>query len=102
MSDELDLVFNQAVQSTGGVWYRILQPLGTGGNATTFLVLAISGEHRGVPFALKVFRRISRPEWRQNFLQEIDFLKGCNHPAIMRVFDEGLHQTAHPFVVAEY
>src|SRR5262249_37848427 len=27
---------------------------------------------------------------------------GCDHPAVMRVFDEGLYLGEHPFVVAEY
>jgi eukaryotic-like serine/threonine-protein kinase len=53
-------------------------------------------------FAVKVFRRLSKPEWRANFLDEIRFLQSCDHPAVMRVFDEGLYLDKHPFVVAEY
>src|SRR5207302_4112572 len=51
---------------------------------------------------VKLFRRLSKPEWLANFLEEIKFLQGCDHPAVMRVFDEGVFLDKHPFVVAEY
>jgi serine/threonine protein kinase len=65
-------------------------------------MLASAGPLRGQLFAVKVFRRLSKPDWGQNFLNEVRFLKGCSHPAVMRVFDEGLYFDASPFVVAEY
>jgi serine/threonine protein kinase len=68
----------------------------------TFLANAISGPYYGVPFAIKVFRKLSKPERRNSFLKEIEFLEQCNHPAIMRVFDKGVFRKQHPFVVAEY
>lgn len=102
MRESLNLEFTQALASQSGAIYVTLQLLGTGGNAETYLVLATSGPHRGLLFALKIFRRLSKPEWRTSFLQEIAFLRGCSHPAIMRVFDEGLHLGEHPFVVVEY
>jgi serine/threonine protein kinase len=102
MSDIVRIDFEQSFESKSGNTYRNLQLLGTGGNASTFLVLATSGSFRGTPFALKVFRRLSKPERRDDFLSEIRFLRGCDHPSIMRVFDEGLYQRRHPFVVADY
>ncbi|MDX1948045.1 MAG: protein kinase [Pirellulaceae bacterium] len=101
MDDSLNLQFGASVDSRS-TKYRVLQKLGEGGTAETYLVLASTGELRGQSFALKVFRRLSRPEWRHNFLQEVAFLKTCNHPSVMRVFDEGLFLDKHPFVVAEY
>ncbi len=73
-----------------------------GGSAETYLALATSGTLRGQLFAVKAFRRLSKPEWRENFLDEIKFLHTCSHPAVMRVFDEGLYLGQHPFIVAEY
>jgi serine/threonine protein kinase len=102
MADSFSLHVGQHIQSDQGVWYRNLQALGKGGNATTFLVVATSGPHRGVLFAVKVFRNLSRPERRNSFLQEIRFLQECNHPSIMRVFDAGVYASQHPFLVAEY
>jgi eukaryotic-like serine/threonine-protein kinase len=96
------LDIGQSLQSESGTWYRNLQVLGSGGNAVTFLAVATSGPNRGVPFAIKVFRRLSKPERRDSFLKEISFLKDCNHPCIMRVFDTGVFQKEHPFFVAEY
>src|SRR5437660_10923348 len=102
MEDYLNLPFRTVLQSPAGSDYTCLQRLGMGGTAETYLMLARSGPLRGQLFAVKVFRRLSKPAWRDNFLAEIKFLQTCNHPAVMRVFDEGLYQDEHPFVVAEY
>ncbi len=102
MEDYLNLPFRTVLQSQRGSDYTCLQRLGMGGTAETYLMLAVSGPLRGQLFAVKVFRRLSKPEWRANFLDEIQFLQGCDHPAVMRVFDEGLYLDQHPFVVAEY
>jgi eukaryotic-like serine/threonine-protein kinase len=82
--------------------YVNLRRLGTGGSAETYLVLATSGPLRGLQFAAKIFRRLSKPEWRTSFLEESSFLRTCSHPAVMRVFDEGIYREEHPFVVAEF
>jgi hypothetical protein len=72
-----------------------------GGTAETHLMLATVGRLRGQLFAVKVFRRLFKPEWQANFLEEIAFLQGCDHPAVMRVFDEGIFLDKRSFVVAE-
>lgn len=102
MADSVRLDFREGVVSASSVIYQNLQLLGAGGNAATFLVLATSGPNSGVPFALKIFRRLSKPERRDAFLEEINFLQGCQHPCIMRIFDTGMFRSVHPFVVAEY
>jgi serine/threonine protein kinase len=106
MADYFNLNIGQSVQSERGVWYRNIQFLGAGGNAVTFLILCTSGSHRGVMFALKVFRVISSQERRRKFLEEREFLEsGCDHPSIMRVFDTGVFthgEDEYPFVVSEY
>lgn len=102
MADSFFLDVGQSLQSETGVWYRNLQVLGTGGNAVTFLAVATSGPARGVPFAIKAFRKLSKPERRDAFLKEMSFLEKCTHPSIMRVFDSGVFYKVHPFLVAEY
>jgi len=101
-SDEIRLDFNQGIRADSGTWYNCLQKLGQGGNATTFLMMAGGGSFEGIPFAVKVFRRVSRSERRDSFLKEVRFLRGCHHPGVLRVFDEGTFRDSHPFVVAEY
>ena len=96
------LSIGQSIQASSGVWYRNIQWLGEGGNAQTFLVVATSGQTKGVPFALKIFRNLAKPERRGSFLDEVEFLRKCSHPSIMRVFDDGLFYDQYPFVVAEY
>ncbi len=102
MLDSFFLDIGQNIRSESDVWYRNLQVLGTGGNAVTFLAVATSGPHRGVPFAIKVFRRLSRPERRDSFLSEMQFLQRCSHPSVMRIFDSGIYREKNPFFVAEY
>lgn len=96
------LSISQSVQASSGVLYRNIQWLGAGGNAETFLVVATTGQAKGVPFALKIFRNLAKPERRESFLNEVRFLQQCSHPSVMRVFEDGLLQDKFPFVVAEY
>ena len=107
MTDFFQLKPLQSIQSERKIWYRNIQFLGMGGNAITYLVLCTSEFYKGIPFALKVFRVISREERKVKFLAEREFLEtGCNHPSIMRVFDSGVFRNAQgeefPFVVTEY
>jgi serine/threonine-protein kinase len=103
--DSFHLDVGQAILAASGNWYKNVQFLGRGGNAVAYLVLATSGHNEGNLFALKVFRRLSDAGRRARFLEEISFLQQCEHPAIMRVYDEGeftAGQETYPFVVAEY
>jgi serine/threonine protein kinase len=102
MNEFVNLAFRQGMVSASGATYVNLQHLGTGGTAETYLTLATSGMYAGQLFAVKVFRRLSKPDWRDNFLKEVEFLERCAHPSVMRVFDRGLYLDEHPFVVAEY
>lgn len=101
MTDYFDLDFEKSIESNSGAWYKNIQKLGVGGNSVTFLVTATDGAHKGNLFALKVFRKLSKPERRKKFLREVDFLEETEHPAILRVFDSGTYYD-NPFVVAEY
>jgi serine/threonine protein kinase len=101
MDEYLNIRFSEVVKSQAAD-YTCLQRLGVGGTAETYLMLATAGPLRGQLFAAKIFRRLSKPDWRKNFLDEIKFLQACNHPSVMRVFDEGLYLDEHPLVVVEY
>ena len=105
MTDSIYFDIGQGIRSQSDEWYKNVQHLGTGGNAVTQLVLCTSGANKGVLFALKVFRRLSASERRERFLGEVQFLRDCSHPSVMRVFDSGLFTNIngdYPFVVAEY
>lgn len=101
-TDEVTLSFRQGIQANSGWLYNNLQRLGRGGSAVTQLMIASSGPFKGTPFAIKIFRRLSKPERRESFINEMKFLRKCDHPGIMRTFDDGVYQADHPFVVAEY
>ncbi|MBD3673581.1 MAG: serine/threonine-protein kinase [Planctomycetaceae bacterium] len=98
----MQLSFYQGIQAESNIWYNNLQWLGQGGNATTYLMVAGSGNWTGNQFAVKIFHNIEKPERRESFLEEIKFLKNCDHPSILRIYDEGIFQNLHPFVVMEY
>ena len=89
MADHFELETWKSVQADSGRWYKSIELLGTGGNAATFLACCTSTPLKGLLFAIKVFRRLSKPERRNSFLEEARFLRTCDHPSVMRVFDEG-------------
>lgn len=101
MSDHFEFGPWKSFESDSGAWYKAIEPLGVGGNAATFLAYCTSPPKKGLLFAVKVFRRHSKPERRDSFLDEAKFLKTCDHPAVMRIYDEGLYYDK-PFVVMEY
>jgi serine/threonine-protein kinase len=96
------LPFGASVVSWRDVTYVKIGNLGSGGSSDAYLTLATSGPRRGIAFAVKIFKALSREEWRLNFMREVHVLRDCDHPAIMRVFDEGLYRDEYPFVVMEY
>jgi serine/threonine protein kinase len=103
VTDAIRLADEETIVSETTNKYCNLGPLGSGGNASAFLGLATDGPLRGTLFAIKLFRRLSSPERRKGFEDESRFLRHeCDHPAVMRVFDAGIHRDKFPFVVAEY
>ncbi|WP_040549221.1 protein kinase domain-containing protein [Pedosphaera parvula] len=109
MNPSPDLEVFQRIHSNSGVYYRVLQPLGRGGNSSVYLVEAMAGQHRGVLFALKLFSKVTDPVRLGRFKVEVDFLKKCDHPSIMRVYDDGEYAVSagasrliFPFVIADF
>ena len=89
--------------------YRLIQHINSGGNCDVFLAVALSGERKGLLFAVKVFARVEDEERLQRFLEEIAFLRACDHPAIMKIYEDGNLKVAsggsvqpYPFAIADY
>ncbi len=101
MSDHFELDSWKSVQSNSGQWFNAIELLGAGGNAATFLAYSTSPQ-KGVLYAIKVFRKLSKPERLESFKDELQFLRNCDHPSILRVFDEGIYYDKNPFIVMEY
>lgn len=95
------LAFGDAVISWRETRYSCVKRLGKGGASTVYAMLATSGVLKGNLFAVKFFDAQDRGEnWHWNFMKEVHFLRSCDHPAIAKVFDEGIHDGS-PFVVME-
>src|SRR5271167_4544325 len=86
------------------ITYEQVGSAGEGGIGKVFVVLARNGPRKGVLCAVKVFNPGSREkeDWRQAFMREVHVLRDCDHPAIVKVFDEGMLQDGRPFFVMEY
>jgi eukaryotic-like serine/threonine-protein kinase len=86
------------------ITYEPVGRAGVGGIGKVSVALATTGPNKGVLFAVKVFSPNSREkeDWRQAFMREVHVLRDCNHPAIVKVFDEGVLGDGRPFFVMEY
>ncbi len=86
------------------ITYVPVRSAGTGGIGEVSVALATNGPNKGVLFAVKVFTPSSREkeDWKQAFMREVHVLRDCSHPAIMKVFDEGVLGDGRPFFVMEY
>src|SRR3954470_1647233 len=102
MADSLKIPPGDGLRSWTDRTYLNLSHLGTGGNASTYLMLCSSGGNKGLVFAVKVFKKIAKRERLINLMREVNSLRDCHHPAVMWVYDEGLYADRHPFVVLEY
>lgn len=103
--DHFHLNHLQSVRAEGGNFYLNQKFLGKGGNGTTFLVTCTSGANQGIQFALKVFHKISDEKRRNRFLDEIRHYRSLNHPALLKVHDEGTYVSGdrqYPFAVIDY
>jgi serine/threonine protein kinase len=93
------LRFGESLVSWRDATYQKIANLGSGGSSNAYLTLATSGPNKGIAFAIKV---LAREDWRLNFMREIHVLRTCDHPAIMKVVDEGVYLDRFPFLVMEY
>jgi serine/threonine protein kinase len=85
-----------------GIRYVALEQRGEGGSAVVYRSLATNGMGRGITFAVKLFTAAAKEGWHVNFMREVHVLRDCDHPTVMKVFDEGLYLDQYPFVVMEY
>ncbi|MDE3104576.1 MAG: serine/threonine protein kinase [Acidobacteriota bacterium] len=103
--DQFFLAHLQSVKAENA-WYYNQRFLGRGGNGTAFLVTCSSGPNIGMQFVLKVFHKISDDQRRKAFLKEVEHLKKLKHPAITRIFDDGIFNASnskeYPFAIIEY
>jgi len=94
---------------TDSARYRIIDPLGRGGNSDVYLCQAIAGRHKGFLFAAKLMTSLDKPDRVARFAVELKFLKSIEHPGVMRVVDSGTqifgpttNRIEVPFYIAEY
>jgi serine/threonine-protein kinase len=94
----------EAFVSWRDITYEPVDSAGTGGIGKVSVAIATTGPSKGIMFAIKVFSPDSREkqEWKQAFMREVHVLRDCNHPAIVKVIDEGVLRDGRPFFVMEY
>ena len=85
------------------ITYEAIGNAGAGGIGKVSFALATNGPNKGVLFAVKVFSPDSpeKERWKHAFMREVHVLRDCNHPAIVRIFDEGVLGDGRPFFVME-
>lgn len=108
-SESYVLVQNQVLVAAGAR-FKVIDRLGSGGNSSVYMVQCVTGPHRGLLFAAKLFTRADKDDRLERFRVELDFLKNPQHPAVMRVHYDGTHPFVEeggevrqlPFYIAEY
>lgn len=86
-------------------FYTILKKLGNGGSGAAYLCICTNGQYPGCYFVVKVFYQLDKPDRLKRFKKEINFLKTCNHPSIIKFYEDGVHKNIdkeYPFYVMEY
>ncbi|MEN6384720.1 MAG: protein kinase [Phycisphaerales bacterium] len=96
----------QSIQSNSGEYYKTLEFLGNGGNAFAYRVLCTSGFNRGIIFVLKLQYNLSTTSRRIRFERESFFLKNGSHPAILKLYDDGVYTLPsgeiYPFIITSF
>ena len=96
--------------------YKIIQPIGQGGNGIVYLALCTQDKkkatyYRGQFFALKLFRNIRITERTRRFYTESLVLKKLDHPSIIKHYDSGIYlysnqdsknKKKYPFFITSY
>lgn len=108
-SIDTSLASKQVIHSDKNNRYKIIEPLGSGGNSSVYLCQAQAGLHRGLLFAIKLMVNVHKQDRVARFKQEHAFLEKINHPAALRTFDSGAiafgpseNRLEVPFYVSEY
>lgn len=77
--------------------YEVLEPLGEGGHGR---VLRVRDLQLGREAALKLLIDPGKPELTARFLREAEAMARVSHPAVLRVYDQGLTEGG-PYLVCE-
>lgn len=86
-------------------YYTILKKLGNGGSGSAYLCICTAGVNCGCYFVIKFFYQQDKPDRLERFKKEIEFLKECNHPSIIKFYESGEHKfknESFPFYVMDY
>ena len=86
------------------ITYEAVRDADTGGIGKVSLALATDGPNKSVLFAVEVISPDSpeKEHWKQAVMRELHVLRDCSHPAVVKVFDEGVLGDGRPFFVMEY
>jgi serine/threonine protein kinase len=82
--------------------YRLVRLLGSGGMGAVYLGERSDGEIQQKVAVKLLNTEAGRPEWRDRFLKERQFLASLNHPSVVRVIDAGHTGDSQPFLIMEY
>lgn len=93
MPEETGFRTGQIIKSLANNAYRVMQLLGQGKNASAYLVVAISDDHRGTFHTLKILQDPTNEAKLRAFNRERDFMRGLRHPSILRLTDRGRYSS---------
>lgn len=101
----IGIALGQSVQTDSKDWYRCVQPLNCGKNATVYLMLRTSARNVGTFYALKILNEPSGSTSAARFATEVSIINSVNDPAIIKIVDTGVftaQANAYPFYICDY
>jgi serine/threonine protein kinase len=101
----LILKISQSIISKSDNYYKVVKKLGSGKNASAYLVLKTSGNSRGTFYVMKILNNPADAVKLKRFSDEVEVLLNIQHNSIVRIFDEGIFRTKalnFPFYICDY
>ena len=102
---KLEWTIGKTIASDSENYYRIIQLLGEGKNATAYLALKTGKSERGTFHVVKVMLHPKDKNKLAAFEKEKDVLTKLNHSSIINIHDQGKYlanRTTYPFYMCNY
>ncbi|WP_395377022.1 protein kinase [Marinicella sp. W31] len=108
VTDQTQQLFDSAImhsipkEATSKASYRIDRRLDSGGQSDIFMAHRDDGTFEQTVVIKRLQHSISNAKDQQRMLQEMQILADLKHPNVVTIFDAGIDDLQHPWMILEY